>query len=125
MTTQQLALRTRLTYKAYRRTKKVADVLEARYKAFRHELYEHMEEEETESITVDGTRFTPYTKSRAYVDDPDAFIEWARENDPSLIQVTERKQLVTNEVRRRIDDGEPTPPGVKFVTTPNISITKA
>lgn len=123
--TQKLARELGLLYRAYRRMKGVADRLEERYKTKRQEFFDHCEATDTESITVSGAKYTPYTKSRAYVDNPEEFIEWAKDNDPSLIQVVERKQLLTNEVRRRIDDGEAPPPGVKWVATPSISITKS
>lgn len=75
-------------------------------------LLERMEQEKVEGLKVDGINFVPTETIYAKVADRRAFIEWAIENDPELIEQKERKAVLNEFVRQKLDDGEPLPPGM-------------
>jgi len=86
-------------------------------------VYARMESEDVESIRFNGRNFIrvepqPY----ASIQDRDAFVEWARNNDPSLVSEKEEKRLLNQLVRERLDNGEELPPGIGFYTKEIISV---
>jgi hypothetical protein len=48
----------------------------------------------------------------AQVQDKQALIEWAQENDDELVSLAPRKALLNQKVRECLDNGEPLPPGL-------------
>jgi hypothetical protein len=91
---------------------------------FKHEqfkLMERMRATGVESVRVDGTLFVPTETIYAQVQDRSELVEWAREHAPELIEDRERKELLNQEVRRRIDDGDAMPPGLGFYVREYIS----
>lgn len=86
-------------------------------KAFRAKeasVLNRMESEQTESQRVDGTLFIPTKTVYGQVQDRAAFLEWAQDNDEELFERTERKKLVNQLVREKLDNGEELPPGIGF-----------
>lgn len=93
---------------------------------FQAKVYARMEAEEIDGLKVNGVNFVrvapqPY----ASIQDRDAFIEWARDNDASLVSEKEEKRLLNALVRERVDNGEELPPGIGFYTKEIISVTAA
>jgi hypothetical protein len=74
------------------------------------------------SVKIKGVVYIPNRTDYAAVQDRDAFIEWAKENDAGLIEVAHREGLLNQLVRERLDNGEPLPPGIGFYTKEFISI---
>lgn len=79
------------------------------------ELYEAMEAEDIQSTQVGSTLYTRTEGRIAYVNDQEAFNEWAEANEPELIAVKERQGLLSSLVRERDDNNEPQPPGVTML----------
>ena len=77
----------------------------------------------TTSTTVEGRRYTRVTTDYGYVDDRVKFIEWAKENDESLIKLVENKAEIHRLVRERIDNGEGLPPGIGHRVDEYVSMT--
>lgn len=101
--------------------KAARDALNAEYKEadrrFREKqdkVLNRMEVEQTESQRVDGTLFVPTETVYGQVQDREAFIAWAEQNDEELFERKERAQLLNQLVREKIDNGEPLPDGVSF-----------
>lgn len=88
--------------------------LDKQFKSAQAELLERMEEEGCEGTKVDGTNFVPTKTIYGQVQDRSAFVEWAQENEPELLEPKERKELINELVRQKLDDGEPLPPGLNF-----------
>ncbi len=91
---------------------------------FKHEqfkLMERMRATGVESMKVDGTLFVPTETVYAQVQDRTELVAWAEEHAPELIEARERKELMNQEVRRRLDDGEALPPGLSFYVREYIS----
>lgn len=118
--------------KALRRMRERERVAKEKYEALKDEreaaergLLDRMEMEETESIKCDGTLFVPTTTVYGQVNDRAEFIAWAKDNEPELIEAKERKALVSELVRERLDNGEELPPGVGFYAKQYISLRAA
>lgn len=92
--------------------KREYEALAEEFKIDQARLLERMEEEENEGIKADGTNFVPSATVYATVQDRSAFVEWATENDPELIEPRERGELINQLVREHLDDGRPLPPGL-------------
>lgn len=90
-------------------------------KEFEFRCMERMEQEHCDSHKTDGTLFVPVETVYHSIQDRSAFVEWAKENDEELVEDRERKELLNQLVRQRLDDGEELPPGVGFYTRPYIS----
>lgn len=125
-------IRLRVLRKARDKAKRVYDSLKDRHREQLESLYDLMTEgadadEDVGSTVIGGTMFVPYKKLRAYITDEAAFLAWAREQDETLYEnpVKPREGLLNTEVRKRLDDDEPLPPGVSFTETPQISQRKA
>jgi hypothetical protein len=86
---------------------------------------ERMDAEEVPSITTGGKKFVKTGTRYGNVQDRNAFVQWAKDNDESLIKIIERKGELSELVRERLDNDEPLPPGVGWHITPFISQTAA
>jgi hypothetical protein len=98
-------------------TKKLKDDYEQSKREFedaQQELLDRMEAEECEGVKADGTNFVPSGTVFAQVTDRAEFVAWAEQNDESLIEPKERKELLNQLVRECQDNGQPLPPGVTF-----------
>jgi hypothetical protein len=109
--------------------KKAAD---AAFEEAERRLIIRMESEEAESHRADGRNFTPTRTTYGQIQDRAAFIAWAMAQegdevgeDETLYEIKERKGLVSELVRERLDNGEPLPPGVTFYVKEYVSTTAA
>lgn len=101
--------------------KKVHDAAKAAAAEAHQHLMDRMELEKVSSIGTGGTLFVRAETIYGNVNDRQEFIKWAEENDPGLLKVTERDELINTLARRHIDDGDPLPPGVGWYAKPYIS----
>lgn len=92
----------------------------------RHEylLFRYMKDRPRpiEGQKVDGSNFVPAATQYAVVQDLDAFVEWAKQHDESLIKEAARDGELNALVRERLDNGEPLPPGIGFYDREYISV---
>lgn len=88
--------------------------LNKQFKAAQQALIDRMEDTGTEGLKVAGTNFVPTKTIYGQIQDRTAFIEWAQENEPELIEHRERKELLNELARELLNDGEPFPPGMSF-----------
>lgn len=113
------------TLRALRKKKEDTDkrAKEAKLAYDQHERYlmERMEAEEVGSIRVAGVLFSPTRTEYGKVQDPATFMAWAKENMPELLEQKPRKGLIHDEVRKRIADNVPMPPGLGFYVDEYIS----
>lgn len=91
-----------------------ADIAKAEYDAKQAEVLERMKEEGVESMKTDGVLFSPGGTPYGQVQDSEAFIEWAQEQDENLLEQKPRKELINQLVREHLDNGAPLPPGLGF-----------
>ncbi len=71
----------------------------------------------------DGTLFSLNpVQHYATVQDRQAFVEWAQDNAPELVEYKERGTELTSLIRAALDDGEELPPGVGFYDKQSISV---
>lgn len=98
-----------------------AESLDRQFKAEQAKLLERMEEEKCEGVKVEGINFVPTKTIYGQVQDRSEFVKWAEENEPELLEPKERKELINELVRQKLDDGEPLPPGLNFRTQEYIS----
>ncbi|MGZ6854889.1 MAG: gp33 family protein [Mycobacteriaceae bacterium] len=96
--------------------------LDAEFKTQQRRLIERMEAEGTDSLKADGTSFSPVKLEFGTIQDRQAFVAWAQENDPELIEYHERDEQLNALVRRLLDDGQDLPPGSSFYTREYISM---
>lgn len=101
------------------------DAADAKFKEHRTHVFHRMQAEETESMKVAGTLYVAYEDPMATVQDREAFVEWAKDNAPELVQLTERKRVLNELVRERLDNGEPLPPGIGLDVKEKISMRAA
>ena len=97
------------------------DDLQAKFQAAKFALLDRMEDEKCDGIKAAGTNFVPTQITFAQVQDRSAFVEWAEDHAPELIEARERKGLLNQRVRELLDNGEPFPPGLGFYNDRNIS----
>lgn len=95
--------------------------LDSQFKKAQTALLERMDTEKCEGTKVDGISFIPTKTVYGQIQDRQAFVEWAQENEPELLEPKERKELINEKVRQLLDDGEPFPPGLNFRTQEYIS----
>lgn len=95
--------------------------LAAEYDAEQWRLIDLMDEHNTTSQTTDGIQFTRKSTPMCKVTDREAFIEWANQEDEALVEPRERKAVLNQLVRDRIDNGQDLPPGLDFYTKDVIS----
>lgn len=84
-------------------------------------LLERMDEEKCQGQRAEGINFGPTRTIYAVLQDRSTFIEWAEQNDVSLVELRERKALLNELVREKLDNGEPLPPGLGFRVDEGIS----
>jgi hypothetical protein len=101
--------------------KKKYEDLDHEFKRAQFRLMEEMRSQGVESLKVGGTLFVPTETVYAQVQDRSEFVRWAQENDDELIDHRERKEVLSQLVRQKLDDGEPLPPGVGFYVREYIS----
>ncbi len=90
------------------------------------EFFERMEHEGVGSIRVDGVaNFVRAETVYGQVQDRAEFIAWAEQEAPELLETKERKKLINEIVRERIDSGEELPPGIGFYTDQYVSLRAA
>lgn len=97
------------------------DELKAKRERAEIELIQRMEGEEAESHKTAGVLFVPTRRPYGTVQDRQEFVKWAQENAPELVEAKERKGLVNEIVRQRLDDGEDLPPGVGYYVKEYVS----
>lgn len=102
------------TYKANERAK--LEFVEAQTA-----ILEYMEKEGLEGTKVDGINFVPAKTIYGGVTDRAKFVEWAEENEPSILEPKERKDQMNEMARRLADDGQPPPPGFDIRVTEYVS----
>ena len=84
-------------------------------------FYERLQDEGIGSIKVDGTLFVPQQTTYHQIQDREAFIAWAEENEEELLEPKERKSLLNELVKDYIERGEELPPGLGFYVKDYIS----
>lgn len=84
-------------------------------------LFERMEHEDVGSIKVGTSNFVRAATTYGQVQDRSAFVAWAEENAPELIESKERKALVNEIVRECLEDGRPLPEGLGFYVKQYVS----
>lgn len=92
----------------------IAKDLKSQAKAAEIAVINRMEDEDTDTIKVDGTLFVPTETTYGNVNDRALFIEWALENAPELVEYKERPKLVNETVRECLDNNQELPPGLDF-----------
>jgi hypothetical protein len=102
-------------------TKQAYDEAKALYDQLERDLIERMEHEGVQGQKTDGINFVPTKTVYAQIQDRSEFVDWALENDASLIEHRERKALLNELVREKLDNGEPLPPGLGFRVDEGIS----
>lgn len=89
-----------------------ADGVAEEFKALQTDILEAMEEQGFDALKVGGVNYSPGSTLYHKMEDRAEFLEWAKENDPELIEPRERKSLLNQLVRQCRDDGVPLPPGL-------------
>lgn len=112
MKLNEQVLELRRLKESYRDLSKQADEAKAKHDQLQHKLIEMFQGLGVESIRVDGTLFVPSVTHYGSIQDRDAFTEWAELEMPELLEPRERKQLLNEMVRDKIEANEELPPGV-------------
>lgn len=95
--------------------KRDAEEATREFKLAERELLDRFEAEGASGHrSEDGVLYTRVKTIYSQITDRDAFVSWAEEHEPELLKTDERKGLVHELVRERLDNGEPLPPGVDF-----------
>lgn len=109
-------------------TRDAMDDANASYKDLKKEydqkhraLRERMEQEEVDSVKTDGVNFVAAATRYGNVEDREAFIAWAEEEQPELLQIRERGDLLNELVRECLDDGRALPPGLGYYVKEYVS----
>jgi hypothetical protein len=84
-------------------------------------FFERMQSEGVESIKHEGTLFVPVETIYGQVQDRAEFVAWAEEEMPELLEVKERKSLVNELIRERLDTGEVLPAGLGYYVKQYVS----
>lgn len=100
---------------------KAADEAKAQAKHAEQLFFARMEQEGYDSLKVRGTNFVRAATIYGQVQDREAFIKWAEENAPELLELKERAALVNELVRERMDTGEILPDGLGFYAREYVS----
>lgn len=103
----------------------------AKREKYERDFMTRMETEEAGCVrdVRSGKLYTPAKTVYGKIDDRAAFLEWARAQEgddadgETLYEVKERKQLVSELVRERLDNDEPLPPGIGFYVKEYVSVT--
>lgn len=103
----------------------VSEATQARAEWERH-CFDRMVREDQQpgesSTKIAGVSYIPTRTTYGIVQDRAAFLDWARENDEGLYQLTEREGLINQLVREKLDNGEPLPPGLGYYDKTYISV---
>lgn len=100
-----------------------ADDLKLLAKDAEQHLFERMESDGVGSLRLEGIgNFVRAETVYGQVQDRAEFIKWAGENAPELLETKERKKLVNELVRERLDSGELLPDGLGFYTMRYVSV---
>ncbi len=99
-----------------------ADELADECRKLESELFAFMRDQDLTSAKVGGNQYVTATTVYAQVQDKQALIEWARENDEELVALSPRKALLNQKARECLDNGEPLPPGMGVYEKEYISI---
>ncbi len=83
-------------------------------KALEIKVFERMEQDEVDSVKAAGSNFVRAETVFASIQDREAFLDWAKSNDESLVKETEESALLNQLVREKLDNGETLPDGVGF-----------
>lgn len=114
----------RAATEANARAKELAKA-KSRAKTVAIQVYERLDLDVAGTTAADGTklRYTPYEFKAYQVVDEEAFREWEAAQDESFYDPTPklREAILRDECRRRVDDGEPLPPGVREYTETRLS----
>lgn len=110
----QEALHVRKLKRDLKEKKDKADEAKRKHDEAERHLIQRMEGEGCDSISADHTLFVPTRTVYGQINDRDEFVSWAAENDESLVETKERKGLINELVRERLDNGEELPPGLTF-----------
>jgi hypothetical protein len=113
---------------AGRAANKRADILKTRKaqaKQIALAVMEEYDQPDAAAITAGGqkVRYTPYPFDVFSVDDEEAFREWSENQSESYFDASPklRQSIFLDEMRRRHQDGEPMPPGVRRWTDIRLS----
>ncbi len=98
----------------YKDLKKEADEAYVDFKIAQAELMEYMDANDIEGVKTDGINFVPTKTVYGQITDRKAFVEWAQENDPELLEPKERGAVLHERARQLLDDKEEFPPGMGF-----------
>lgn len=96
----------------------IAKKVKADAKAFEQQCYDRIEQElgtdETGGASIRNTfgTFVAGETVMGYIQDEDAFVEWARAQDETYFEDKPRKALINQLVRECLDNNEPLPPGL-------------
>lgn len=120
-TLAQDALRLRKSRTVRDTAKARYDILKADCDRMEAELYDRMENEDVFGIKVRDNNFVRVATTYGSINDRSAFVAWAETEMPELVETKERKALVNEIVRERIDSGEALPPGTTFYVKQYIS----
>lgn len=102
------------------RVKRDAD---SAFKLAQWSCLDRMEREETSGIrdTKTGYLFTLTPKDKFNVNDREAFVQWALDNEPDLVEYREIGSTLNALGRAALDNNRPLPPGVDHFPDPYIS----
>lgn len=103
------------------RAKEKFDEAEAEFKSQQTHVFELMQANEVGSMKQGDTLFVPAETPYAQVQDREAFVAWAKEQMPELVEEKERKAVLNELIRERLDNGEELPPGVGFYVREYVS----
>lgn len=114
-----------------RRKRRARDTAKKRYEQLEREfrqaearLIEQMESEGVDGLRIDKRNLVPAETLYSSVNDMDALQEWVNEdpeNRGGFLKFVKNGDRLNEEIRRRIDDGEPPPPGTSFYVKQYIS----
>lgn len=100
---------------------KEAKELKARAAQAEIEFFERMDAEGVRGIKVGDTNFVPAETIYGQVQDRSEFVAWAENEMPELLETKERKALVNELIRERLDSGEMLPPGLGYYVRQYVS----
>jgi hypothetical protein len=102
-------------------TNALAKQLKSEFEQAEIRLFERMDTEGADSIKTDGILYVPTETVYAQIQDRAAFVEWATDHMPELLETKERKGLLNEFVREMLDTGQELPPGLGFYADQYIS----
>lgn len=98
-----------------------AETANRAFKDAERALHERMAAEGVGSIKVDGTSFVPASTIYGTIQDREAFIAWAQDNEEELLEPKERKSLINELAREAVEQGRELPPGMGFYVRDYVS----